>query len=166
MERAVSLAESMDSRGFGIRGPARADVEAGWCVLLALVAFGVGFLALIGNGTTTALVCGGVGTAALVIGVWRSSLGVHRRSYRRRRLQRSDWLLIAVVALSPLALGILTTTGNDTLAWYADPVAWPHFDPLVALALLPLLAPLARRTPGTALARAGVAVAALETAAP
>ena len=33
MERAVALSESMDSRGFGIRGPARADVEAGWCAL-------------------------------------------------------------------------------------------------------------------------------------
>ncbi len=164
MERAVSLAESMDSRGFGIRGPARADVEAGWCVLLALVAFGVGFLALIGNGTTTALICGGVGTAALVVGVWRSSLGVHRRTYRRRRIQRADWLLIAVVALSPLALGILTTGGNDTLAWYADPVAWPRFDPIVALALLPLLAPLARRSPNTALAGAEVMAPVMGTA--
>jgi energy-coupling factor transport system permease protein len=162
MERAVSLAESMDSRGFGIRGPARADVEAGWCVLLALVAFGIGFLALIGNGTTLALVCGGVGTAALVVGVWRSSLGVHRRTYRRRPVTRADWLLIAVVALSPLALGIITATGNGTLAWYADPVAWPRFDPVVALALLPLLAPLARRTPGPALARAEHTMHAME----
>jgi len=147
MERAVSLAESMDSRGFGIRGPARADVEAGWCVLVALVAFAVGFLALIGSGTTTALICGGVGTVALVAGVWRSSRGVHRRMYRRRRLQGADWLLMAAVALSPIALAILSTTGNDTLAWYASPLAWPRFDPVVAVAMIPLLAPLVRRPP-------------------
>ncbi len=145
MERSVALAESMDSRGFGIRGPARADVEAGWCVLLALLAFGVGFLALIGNGATTALVCGIIGSVALVAGVWRSSLGVQRRTYRPRQLQAADWLLMAVVVLSPLALGVLTAADNPTLAWYASPVTWPRFDPMVAMALVPLLAPLTRR---------------------
>ena len=150
MERAVSLAESMDSRGFGIRGPARADVEAGWCVLVALVAFAVGFLALIGSGATTALVCGAIGVVALIAGIWRSSRGVHRTTYRRRPLQGADWLMMATVALSPVALATLSAAGNPTLAWYASPVAWPRFDPLVAVALIPLLAPLARRAPAPA----------------
>jgi hypothetical protein len=65
--------------------------------------------------------------------------------YRRRRLQGADWFLMAAVALTPLALAVLSSAGNDTLAWYASPVAWPRFDPVVAIALLPLLAPLARR---------------------
>ena len=158
MERAVSLAESMDSRGFGIRGPARADIEAGWCVLVALVALAVGFLALIGDGPTTALICGAVGVTALVAGVWRSSRGVQRRTYRRRSLQGADWWLILAVALSPLALSVISAEGNATLAWYASPVEWPRFDPIVAIALLPLLAPLARRT--TVPARAEPATAA------
>ncbi len=144
MERAVALAESMDSRGFGIRGPARADVEAGWCVLVALVAFAVGFLALVGRGTTAALACGAVGIVALLAGIWRASRAVQRRTYRRRRLQAADWLLIATVALSPLALALLNAAGNDALTWYASPVTWPQFDPVVALALVPLLAPLVR----------------------
>ena len=57
----------------------------------------------------------------------------------------ADWLLVATVALAPIALSVASATGNDTLTWFASPLRWPRFDPLVALALLPLLAPLLRR---------------------
>ena len=66
--------------------------------------------------------------------------------------------MILAVALSPLALSVISAEGNATLAWYASPVEWPRFDPIVAIALLPLLAPLARRT--TVPARAEPATAA------
>ena len=104
----------------------------------------MGFLALVGRGTTAALACGAVGIVALLAGIWRASRAVQRRTYRRRRLQAADWLLIATVALSPLALALLNAAGNDALTWYASPVTWPQFDPVVALALVPLLAPLVR----------------------
>jgi energy-coupling factor transport system permease protein len=147
LERAVALSESMDARGFGIRGPSRADAEAGWCALLALVALAAAFLASIGRATTAATIAVLVGTVALGLGVWRGSRGTQRQHYRRRPMQRSDWLLIGFAFLAPVTLSVVAAVGNDTLAWYASPLRWPRFDPVVAIALLPLLAPLLRRSP-------------------
>ena len=145
LERAVALSESMDARGFGIRGPERAEAEAGWCALLALLALAGAFLAAIGRATTAAAVLVVVGIVALGLGVWRGSRGAPRQHYRRRRLTAADWGLIATVAVAPVVLSVVSAIGNDTLAWFASPLRWPRFDPVVALALLPLLAPLVRR---------------------
>jgi energy-coupling factor transport system permease protein len=145
LERAVALSESMDARGFGIRGPERAEAEAGWCALLALLALAGAFLAAIGRATTAASVLVVVGIVALGLGVWRGSRGAPRQHYRRRRLAAADWGLIAAVAVAPVVLSIVSAVGNDTLAWFASPLRWPRFDPVVALALVPLLAPLVRR---------------------
>jgi energy-coupling factor transport system permease protein len=145
MERAVALSESMDARGFGNRGPVRAEVEAGWCALVALLALAGGFVALVGRAPLVAGICAAVGVVALVAGVARASGATRRQHYRRRALTGGDWSMIAVSVLAPVAVGLFAAAGNDTLAWYASPVTWPRFDPLVALAVLPLLAPLARR---------------------
>lgn len=145
MERAVALSESMDARGFGIRGAARTEVEAGWCAVVGLLALAGAFVALVGRRPGLAIAGGTVGVIALALGVWRASAGTRRRHYRRRELTPADWLMMAAAALAPLALAGLSAAGNDTLAWYASPVTWPRFDPVVALALLPLLAPLLRR---------------------
>ena len=145
LERAVALSESMDARGFGIRGAERSEAEAGWCALVALLALAGAFLAAIGRATTVATVAVAVGVVALGLGVWRGSRGAARQHYRRRRMTAPDWLLVAAAATAPIALGVISTAGNETLAWFASPLRWPRFDPLVGLALLPLLAPLARR---------------------
>lgn len=142
MERAVALSESMDARGFGAGRASAVDVRSGWLSLFALVALGGTFVALIGRETVVALVCAGAGTALLVAAVVSGSRGVQRQHYRRRRLATADWLLIAAALVAPFALGVFTATGNSSLAWYASPLDWPRFDVLVALALLPLLAPL------------------------
>jgi energy-coupling factor transport system permease protein len=145
LERAVALSESMDARGFGIRGPERSEAEAGWSALVALLALAGAFLAAIGRATTAATVAVVIGIVALAVGVWRGSRGTTRRHYRRRPMATVDWWLVAGVAVAPVALAILSAAGNDTLAWFASPLHWPRFDPLVGLALLPLLAPLLRR---------------------
>ena len=145
LERAVALSESMDSRGFGIRAPGRADLEAGWCAVVALFALAIGFLALIGRATTLAGVCAALGVGALGVGVWRGSRSTPRQYYRRRSLTRADWFMIAAAATTPVLLAVASALGNPTLSWNASPLAWPRFDPLIALALVPLLAPLVRR---------------------
>ena len=113
--------------------------------LLALLALAAAFLAAIGRATTAATVAVGIGIVALGLGVWRGSRGAPRQHYRRRPMTRADWLLVAAVALAPVALSVISAAGNDTLAWFASPLRWPRFDPLVGIALLPLLAPLVRR---------------------
>ena len=142
MERAVALSESMDARGFGAGRASAVDVRSGWLSLLAMVALGGTFVALIGRETVIALVCAGAGTALLMAAVVSGSRGVQRQHYRRRRLALPDWLLIGAALVAPFALGAFTAIGNSSLAWYASPLDWPRFDVTVALAFVPLLAPL------------------------
>jgi hypothetical protein len=63
--------------------------------------------------------------------------------------------MVALAASAPMLLGILGLAGNDSLVWTATPLRWPTFEPLVALSLLPLLAPLLR-LPAPAARRATV----------
>jgi energy-coupling factor transport system permease protein len=144
MERAVSLAESMDSRGFGIREADRADRQAAWCAVGALGALGVAFLALVGRQTTLALVCAAVAVLALLAGIALGARSTPRQHYRRRPLAAADWLMMGTAALSPLLLAVADWSGASSLSWNASPLTWPPFDPLVALAFLPLLVPLTR----------------------
>ena len=95
-----------------------------------------------------ALVCAGVGTVLLMAAVVSGSRGVQRQHYRRRRLATADWLLIGTALVAPFALGVFTAVGNSSLAWYASPLNWPRFDVAVALAFVPLLAPLLRLPQG------------------
>ena len=144
MERAVALSESMDARGFGHGGATSADRAAGWCGLGALLALGGGFVALVGRAEASALARGLLGAALLGAAAWLASTRAGRPRYRQRRITRADWTLAAVALTAPLLVGLLALSGNGTLAWHASPLHWPTFDPLVGLALLPLLAPLVR----------------------
>jgi energy-coupling factor transport system permease protein len=145
LERAVSLSESMDARGFGFEGSTRGDHAAGWCGLGALLALAGAFVALVGRARPAAAGLGLLGIALLVTAaVFASGRTRDRRRYRHRRMAAADWLLVACVLTAPLAVGLLGFAGNDTLTWRTSPVQWPTFDPFVALALVPLLAPMLR----------------------
>jgi energy-coupling factor transport system permease protein len=145
LERAVALSESMDSRGFGYGGSTRADLASGWCGFGALLALGGAFVALVGRARPAAIGLGVAGIALLVVAVVLASRSTRdRRRYRRRRMTRAEWSMAGVALLSPLLVGVFSLAGETSLTWVPSPPAWPTFDPLVALALLPLLAPLAR----------------------
>ena len=55
LERAVTLAESMDARGFARAGASPRDRIAGWCGVASLLALGGAFVALIGESDTVAV---------------------------------------------------------------------------------------------------------------
>jgi energy-coupling factor transport system permease protein len=156
LERAVALSESMDGRGFGYGGSTRTDQAAGWFGLGALVALAGAFVALVGRARPAAIGLGVVGTVLLVVAIALAS-GTRRDRvrYRHRRMSRADWGMVALAASAPMLLGILGLAGNDSLVWTATPLRWPTFEPLVALSLLPLLAPLLR-LPAPAARRATV----------
>src|SRR4051794_35481821 len=78
IERAINLAESMDSRGLGHGRPERTDAVAGWCVLVALLSFAGGFVALVSNATGAAYGVFVFGAAAFTLSVIVASRG-HRR---------------------------------------------------------------------------------------
>jgi energy-coupling factor transport system permease protein len=141
MERAVALAESMDSRGLG-RGAATArDRLSGWCGLTSLLALGGAFVALVGRARLAAVVLGLVGALGLAVAVLLASSQTRRVRYRPRRLTGTDWMLVAVSLAAPGVLALLTVVGDGSLTWDASPLRWPTFQLLPALAIGLLLAP-------------------------
>jgi energy-coupling factor transport system permease protein len=141
LERAVTLAESMDSRGFARAGASRRDRAAGWWGLVSLLLLGGSFVALIGEAATVAAVLGLAGAAGLGAAIVLASSDTGRTRYRPRRMRRIDWIVAGVVALAPVAMATVSWAGDSTLVWYANPLAWPTLHLLPALALVPLLVP-------------------------
>jgi energy-coupling factor transport system permease protein len=137
MERAVSLAESMDSRGFGRRSTA-GEAASGWLGLGALLLLGGCFVALVARARSTALVMALVGGAALVAAVVVSSRASTRTRYRPRRLSAREWVLAAVPWITPTMLAVIGGAAADTLRWPGDVLAVPAvaLSPVIALAAL------------------------------
>jgi len=148
MERAVTLAESMDSRGFARNGPGRRDRVAGWWGVASLLALGGAFVALVGERRTLAGVLGLVGAIGLALAIVLAGSGTQRTRYRPRRMSRRDWLAVGAVLLAPAALALCSIAGDESLVWYASPLRWPGLHALPALALVPLLVPVLAR-PGS-----------------
>jgi energy-coupling factor transport system permease protein len=149
MERAVGLAESMDSRGFGRGRASRREELSGWCGFGSLLALGGAFVALVGRAQRAAVALGLAGAIGLAVAVLAASSQTRRVRYRARRLTRGDRVMIAVSLAAPAALALLTVAGDGSLTWSASPLRWPTFHVLPALAIGLLLAPLARRPPLT-----------------
>lgn len=145
LERAITLAESMDSRGFARGGSTPAERFAAWCGAGGLLALGGAFVALVAGESNVALTLVVVGSAAIVGAIVVASRGSDRVRYRPRRLTRPDVLVMATVCLAPIALAVLSVTGDDSLVWVASPLRWPTLSLLPALALTALCAPLVRR---------------------
>jgi energy-coupling factor transport system permease protein len=146
MERAVALSESMDARGFGFESSTRGDLYAGWCGLGALLSLAGAFVALVGRARPAALGLGAAGILLLVLATaFASGRTRDRRRYRHRRMTSADWAMAGTALLAPVILGVMGFAGEDSLTWRPGSLLqWPTFEPLVALAVIPLLAPLVR----------------------
>jgi energy-coupling factor transport system permease protein len=142
LERAVTLAESMDSRGFArMRANAR-DRVAGWCGVASLLALGGAFVALVGERNFVASVLGLGGALGLAFAVALASSSTERIRYRPRRMRAADWLVALAALAAPVALSACALTDDTSLAWFASqPLRWPTLHVLPALALVPLLVP-------------------------
>jgi energy-coupling factor transport system permease protein len=143
MERAVGLAESMDSRGFAHLGPAPGEHAAAWAGLAGLLGLGGSFVALVGRAQALAVVLALVGVAALALAVALSSGGGRATRYRPRPFMAADWAVMAISAAAPAMLVLLGALGDDTLRWSTSPLAFPSFSVLPALAIGLLAAPAA-----------------------
>jgi energy-coupling factor transport system permease protein len=141
LERAVTLAESMDSRGFAHLGASTRDQVAGWWGAASLLTLAGAFVALVGEAHTLATVLGLAGAAGLGAAIVLASSGHRRVRYRPRRMRRRDWAVAGVTVLAPVAMAGVSVVGDASLVWYASPLAWPSLHILPALALLPLVVP-------------------------
>jgi energy-coupling factor transport system permease protein len=148
LERAIQLAESMEARGF-------AHAEAtqpsfGVRIGLAAGTLGCGAGAFVGayfpgeRSVGLGLLLGSAGL--LGYGLWRLGQGVERSRYRRLHWRHQDTLIAAASGLVALVFVATALLAPARLAFDPYPRAtWPTFDPLVGLALLPLLAPIVKR---------------------
>jgi energy-coupling factor transport system permease protein len=148
LERAVTLAESMDARGFARAGASPRDRAAGWWGLTSLLVLGGAFVALVGHSDTVAALLGLIGAGGLVGAILLASSGTGRVRYRPRRMGAADWLVAVTTVLAPVAMASLAFAGDGSLTWFANPLSWPSLHALPTLALLPLLAPVFLRPPG------------------
>jgi energy-coupling factor transport system permease protein len=146
LERAVTLSESMDARGFARAGAGPRDRIAGWCGMVSLLALGGAFVALVGHADLAASVLGLGGAIGLGAAITLASSGTQRTRYRPRRMTAVDWACASATLFAPAALAVVSVVGDNSLVWSASPVAWPalHLAPVVAL--LPLLVPVGLRT--------------------
>ena len=145
LERAITLAESMDSRGFARGGSTPRERGAAWCGAAGLLGLAGAFVALVAGESTVALVLVCAGSAAVVLAMVVASTGSTRVRYRPRRLTRADVVLMAAVCAAPIALTVLSIAGDASLVWVASPLRWPTLHVLPVLALGALVTPLVRR---------------------
>ncbi len=145
LERAVSLAESMDARGFARQPRGRGDRASAWLGLVAMLSLGASFIALIGRASEVAVIAGAVGVVTLLAAVVGASRSSGTSRYRPRRLTRLDVAVGAGVLLAPLGLTVIAAVWDQTLYWTAYPLRFPSFSiwPVVCLTALaiPVLVP-------------------------
>ncbi len=153
LERSITLAESMDARGFGGQPPpasltgtdraGRSELLFKSIIALALVvlvsgAFALSYFPNKAVGGTTML-AGGV---MLVAVLWMVGQTVRRSRYRRDLWRRSDSLVAAASITTTLVILATWVTHRSALIFYPYPrLGWPPFDPLIGLALLLIAAP-------------------------
>ncbi|MEL7209026.1 MAG: hypothetical protein AAGK32_12490, partial [Actinomycetota bacterium] len=145
LERAVSLAESMDARGFARRDPSPAEQVASWATLAGLLSLAGSFLALIAREDQLAGLLAVGGAVLVATAILATSRASEITRYRPRRLDWLDAVVMAVALAAPVGLGLLAAVGEPSLTWTTNPLEWPTLGlgPLVFLTLLlaPALAP-------------------------
>jgi len=141
MEKAVSLSESMEARGFAHHGPGRGERVAGWAGLASLVALGASFVALVGGAEAVALALVATGVGALIIAVTVASSGSARARYRPRRLTKVDVAVVLGVVAAPVGVLLLGLAGETSLRWAVDPLRLPSVDVVSCVLVLLLLVP-------------------------
>jgi energy-coupling factor transport system permease protein len=140
MERAVRLAESMDSRGFG-RDATQSETAAGWCGLGSIVLLAGCFIALVARARGTALALAALGFASLIAAVVLTSRASRRARYRRRHVEPSEWAFAACAWVAPAGVILASMVGDRSLTWPGDVLTLPSVSLLPLLALAALAVP-------------------------
>jgi energy-coupling factor transport system permease protein len=145
LERSLTLASSMESRGFGRAPSSRANAAPnempGHASVLAGIAslLGAGACALAGL-TPAAVVLALVAVTTLAFGFRALSRSVARTRLRPEKLDVWDWALVACAAL--MAAATFAARELGAAHWYAFPVVrWPSADVRVLLLGAALAAP-------------------------
>jgi energy-coupling factor transport system permease protein len=146
LERSLTLAESMEARGFSSPPPGQS--EQGGLLLKGLIALAL--ISLAGGAFAwsyaPARIIGGIimltGGGILVMALWLVSRNVQRSRYRRALWQQQDTLIVIAAIIVILAMLTTWLTHRTTLVFYPYPrLEWPAFSPLIGAVLLLIAAP-------------------------
>ncbi|SER80284.1 energy-coupling factor transport system permease protein [Propionibacterium cyclohexanicum] len=149
VERSMSLAAGMESRGYGsTRDQTRVGHGAGAAMLasLALLGFGAFALLSLSDGAALALVSLGAGLGCAV-----AALRIAGRRLAVTRYRPSPWqareFITAFSGLATLgAMLVLARTAPQVATPTNSPVSWPPLDPLMAVVVGLILVPIAVTT--------------------
>ena len=146
LERSLTLAESMEARGFARR--AAADQALSPLLSRGLIALALALLlaGAFGRGLTGYQAVGnaGLGLGGLLLAgtLWRLGRGVQRSRYRRELWRRADTLLAASAGLTAGLIALTWLTDRAALIFYPYPqISLPPFRPLLGLACLLTIGP-------------------------
>jgi energy-coupling factor transport system permease protein len=142
LERSLTLAESIEARGFGgvLKGEAMTAEAVTTNLLVGLMALLCGLIwqALRPSAAWVGLVMLACGVALIGLGVHLQGRGVRRTHYRRELWRARDtWVSLACLAAASLATYV-RMRDPSALAYYPYPPfsPWPRFTPLLGLAAL------------------------------
>jgi energy-coupling factor transport system permease protein len=150
LERSITLAESMDARGFGghpsgesASQAAKTELLLKGVIALALVVLSVGAFAI---SYYPSQIPGGVamliGGGMLIASLGMVGRNVRRSRYRRERWERQDLLVGGASLILILLVAGLWIFHRSALIFYPYPrFAWPTFNPIIGLSLLLIAAP-------------------------
>ena len=146
LERSITLAESMDARGFGgqpSEHPGRQELLLKSIIALALTVLVSGAFAIsYFPDKTVGRVTMGAGGLMLVAALWMVGQNVHRSRYRRDPWLPRDTLVAAASIITMLVMLAAWLMQRTALVFYPFPrLHWPAFNPLVGLALLLIAMP-------------------------
>jgi energy-coupling factor transport system permease protein len=136
LDRSMTLAASMDSRGYGRSGdrPRRASRVTGGLLVLGLCGISVGVYAVL-DGTAPRVLAGPTllaGIAAGVIGIALSARGVRRTMYRPDQWRLAEILVAASGTTAAVVVYLSARVDPTDLVPSLSPLAWPQ------LATIPL----------------------------
>ena len=144
LDRAVVMAEALESRGFGAATPrssSRADAMVG---AVAIVAMTTGlYLFAVGRGVAGLLLVAiaGLAVATLVV-TGRDGSGPRITRYRTRHWALADTIVVAGAAIAVVSVVAALQTAPDLLRWNPYPtLAWPDGSAWLPLGLATLLLP-------------------------
>jgi energy-coupling factor transport system permease protein len=130
LDRSMTLAASMDSRGYGRSGarPRGASRVTGGLLVLGLCGISVGVYAVL-DGTAPRVLAGPTllaGIAAGVIGIALSARGVRRTMYRPDRWRLAEILVAASGATAAVVVYLSARVDPTDLVPSLSPLAWPQ----------------------------------------
>ncbi|MGJ6981274.1 CbiQ family ECF transporter T component [Aestuariimicrobium soli] len=150
VERSLTLATSMESRGYGrTRDLGRVPRWVSGALLIAVLVVTFGLFLLLGvpGGLWPGVACLVVGVVATVVGL---RLSGRRLAVTRYRPDRWRWRETAVVALGLaglLAIVAVTLVDGASLNPATRPLVWPPLHPLFVVAAVAFAAPIAVTVP-------------------